>query len=408
MTVTLSGEKREHVETLINKVLLTPMITVRTLAQTVGTLIACFLAIEYGQLYHRHLEILKINSLKTVYDFERLILLSEEAMSDLKWWLHDGLKSKKSLVREKPRATIKSDSSGYAWGAGIEEAGGGSNGESLNYSSNVNDTILVPRVGNYAEKPNNTLKAIKNTSVSSIRHKSNSSSLQETEVDGLHLVREKTKSIGMSRTTSKIILSSWREKTQRQYSIYLKRYDRFCKTKNADPFDRNEKTLIAFLTDMYKKKYGYSAINTARAAMSSVNDVGSHPLVCRFMRGMFNLRPSCPRYTYIWDVSLVLKYLRTLAPSTGLELQSLSAKLATLCALVTGPWCQTFHAMDIKHMQISEGKATFHIASLLKTNSSKNPISTITLRAYREDRRICVFTCLKLYLKRTKHLRSTT
>ncbi|GFO07576.1 Gag-Pol polyprotein [Plakobranchus ocellatus] len=117
MTVTLSGDKREHVETLINKVLLTPMITVRTLAQTVGTLTACFPAIEYGQLYHRHLDILKINSLKTVYDFERLILLSEEAMSDLKWWLNDGLKSKKSLVREKPRATIKSDSSGYAWGA---------------------------------------------------------------------------------------------------------------------------------------------------------------------------------------------------------------------------------------------------------------------------------------------------
>ncbi|GFO24388.1 Pol polyprotein [Plakobranchus ocellatus] len=100
MTVTLSGDKREHVETLINKVLLTPMITVRTLAQTVGTLIACFPAIEYGQLYHRHLEILKINSLKTVYDFERLILLSEEAMSDLKWWLNDGLKSKKSCERK--------------------------------------------------------------------------------------------------------------------------------------------------------------------------------------------------------------------------------------------------------------------------------------------------------------------
>ncbi|GFO27390.1 transposon ty3-i Gag-Pol polyprotein [Plakobranchus ocellatus] len=33
-------------------------------------------------------------------------------------------------------------------------------------------------------KSHSTLKAIKNTSVSSIRHKSNSSALQETEVDG--------------------------------------------------------------------------------------------------------------------------------------------------------------------------------------------------------------------------------
>ncbi|GFO27481.1 transposon ty3-g Gag-Pol polyprotein [Plakobranchus ocellatus] len=42
-------------------------------------------------------------------------------MSDLKWWLKDGLKSKKSLVRDETRVTIKSDSTGYTWGAVMNE-----------------------------------------------------------------------------------------------------------------------------------------------------------------------------------------------------------------------------------------------------------------------------------------------
>lgn len=125
------------------------------------------------------------------------------------------------------------------------------------------------------------------------------------------------------------------------------------------------------------------------------------------MRGVFHLRPSIPRYIKIWDVSIVLRYLRTL-PADNLNLYMLSAKIAILCALTTGHRSQTFHAMDITTMHIAQCRATFHINTLLKTTSPRSPVSTITLHAYREDRRICVFTCLKYYLKRTKPLRSST
>ena len=216
------------------------------------------------------------------------------------------------------------------------------------------------------------------------------------------------KNLGLSRTAAKIIMNSWRDKTRSQYSVYLKKYVVFCDTNNLNPFDQNEQTLVKFLTVLFRRKYGYSAINTARSAVSCVTGLGSQPLVRRFMRGVFNLRPTCPRYTSIWDVSVVIQYLRTLPPAAELKLHVLSAKLVTLLALVTGHRCQTLHAMDTKHMDISESKAIFHIAPLLKTNSPKNPVSVITLKAYRADRRICVLTCLKLYLKRTRHLRSST
>ena len=121
-----------------------------------------------------------------------------------------------------------------------------------------------------------------------------------------------------------------------------------------------ETITVDFLTDMFNSGYGYSAINTARAAVS----IGSHPLVCRFMRGVFNLRPSIPRYTHMWDVSIVLNYLRTL-PAVELNLHMLSAKLVTPCTLTAGQRCQTLHALDISHMQLTQHKAVFLINTLL-------------------------------------------
>ena len=203
-------------------------------------------------------------------------------------------------------------------------------------------------------------------------------------------------------------MKSWRPKTKKQYDVYLSRFSKYCHDKGLHPLQTGANVLIDFLTSMFENGFGYSAINTARASVSSLNGQGSHPLVCRFMKGVFNLRPSRPRYSQIWDVSIVLNFLRQLSPARDLTLQTLGAKLLTLCALVTGHRCQTFHAMDINHMELSRSKVVFRIDELLKHNSPKNPMTVITLNAFPDDRRLCVVTYLKLYLKRTKMLRSST
>jgi hypothetical protein len=61
---------------------------------------------------------------------------------------------------------------------------------------------------------------------------------------------------------------------------------------------------------LYNQGLGYSALNTARCALSSfvlpVNNItfGAQPLVIRFMKGIYQQRPSVPRYEHIWDVSV--------------------------------------------------------------------------------------------------------
>ena len=93
---------------------------------------------------------------------------------------------------------------------------------------------------------------------------------------------------------------------------------------------------LEILTYFYRQGLGYSAINTARSALSAVitlgdkTTFGEHPLVTRFLKGIFEIKPSLSRYSVVWDVGTVLKYLQTLRPISDLPLKQLTTKLVML------------------------------------------------------------------------------
>ena len=81
--------------------------------------------------------------------------------------------------------------------------------------------------------------------------------------------------------------------------------------------------VLLFLTHLDKSGLSHCAINTARGALSAINHdaVGKHPLVYIFLIGIFHRKPSLPRYSVTWDVTCVLKYLRTMSPYSKLSLK---------------------------------------------------------------------------------------
>ena len=87
------------------------------------------------------------------------------------------------------------------------------------------------------------------------------------------------------------------------------RWEIFCAQKAIVVEDASVENGIDFLASLYEDGLGYSAINTARNIT-----FGNHPLVSRFLKGVFELKPSLPRYHRIWDVSVVLRHLKTLDP----------------------------------------------------------------------------------------------
>lgn len=52
--------------------------------------------------------------------------------------------------------------------------------------------------------------------------------------------------------------------------------------------------------------------------------VGNHPLVKWFMKGVYNQKPSLPRYKSVWDVSEVLVWLQKI------DIDSITMKMLTL------------------------------------------------------------------------------
>eukprot|EP00794_Sanderia_malayensis_P013065 gene13065-14410_t len=63
---------------------------------------------------------------------------------------------------------------------------------------------------------------------------------------------------------------------------------------------------------------------------------GNNAMVTRFMRGVFCSRHSLPPYTEIWDVSLVLRYIKKWQPLASIDLKTRTLKMVTLMALTCG------------------------------------------------------------------------
>ena len=110
-------------------------------------------------------------------------------------------------------------------------------------------------------------------------------------------------------------LMSWRPATQRVYNTYIHKWKTYAGLNKVSIESPSPTDVCNFLADLFKKGSSYSALNSARSALSAFvpqsggGAVGNHPLVCRLLKGCFEQRPALPRYTETWDVDIVLGYL---------------------------------------------------------------------------------------------------
>jgi len=147
------------------------------------------------------------------------------------------------------------------------------------------------------------------------------------------------------------------------------------------------------LTTLFEENLSYSSLNIARSALSTIITVDgmpidSHPLVVRFLRGVFNLRPPVPRYKKVWDVAIVLRFLRTLSPVASLSLKNLSLKLVMLLSLVTA---QRGQNLDINLMSTYDSSIVFTFSKPLKQSNPRTQVKPMVLKAYNYDESSCVF-----------------
>ena len=113
-----------------------------------------------------------------------------------------------------------------------------------------------------------------------------------------------------------------------------------------------------------------------------------HPLVQMFTKGVFRLRPTLLKYTFTFDATVVLQYLKHMDPFDKLSLKDLSLKLAMIICLLSAQRDQVLTALDITAMQVCEDKCTFY----MKTSRSRKHSPPVELLSYPYDKSLCPVT----------------
>ena len=218
---------------------------------------------------------------------------------------------------------------------------------------------------------------------------------------------------GYSQTVVNIMSAARRSSSDRQYKVYYVKFQQYCKDKSLDPFKVTLPEGLGFLSYLHETGLSYSAVNTARSALSLILrfdtvPFGVHPDVVQFMKGLNNLKPSVPRYSQVWDLDLVLDLLKLWSPKTKLGLRILTMKTAMLVLIVSGQRPQILSKLNVDRMDISKNKVVFHMlpTDFKQGNRGSFP-EKLQFDKFPGDKRICVFTYLVEYIQRTLDIRHT-
>ena len=292
----------------------------------------------------------------------------------------------------------------------VEEGGRGQSGSHTNCTT-VDDAILVAENHGYDSNAivhySKTVQNIDNAN--GLRTEASTSK----NVAGMFsVIRKSLESSKLSDKAIETIGASWRPSTQKQYWSYFQRWMHFCDQFKINPFEASVNNVVNFLQVLVDEGLGYSAINTARSAVSSFisissnRSIGSEPLVQRFLKGVFNQRPALTRNSssFTWDISIVLNYLRTLYPLESLSLAQLTNKTVMLLALLTGQRGQTIHALRTVDISLSEFDVKIKYSSRLKTTRPGFHLADVTIEAYKEPE-LCLVQTLCHYIVKTNNMR---
>ncbi|XP_068749289.1 uncharacterized protein [Montipora capricornis] len=177
-----------------------------------------------------------------------------------------------------------------------------------------------------------------------------------------------------------------------------------------DPVSATVPQALDFLVELFETGVGYSGINTERSALSSVlkpvNGItfGTQESVKRFLKGIYEARPSNPRNGVTREVNKVLNYLKSTS-TTECSLKGLTLKLVTLMSLLSAQRGQTIHYLSLEDMVASETSVTFVVPKSLKQSKPGSKPTVVEFVAYPDNPNICVVTTLKAHLDRTSALR---
>ena len=186
----------------------------------------------------------------------------------------------------------------------------------------VADPILVPvDAENAARLPTSATKQHKVIDFA-IEQTSDTPTITKDEAASCSIIRETIRNRKIPEEIAEIITESWRHATKSKYEAIPKKWKQHALSRNEDPIDTSVESVLSFLHGMYTKGCLYNGLCGARSALSSAvcikgfPKLSHHPMISRYLKGIFNRHPPLPKYTQIWDIDQVLDHYTNL-PDNG-------------------------------------------------------------------------------------------
>jgi len=171
----------------------------------------------------------------------------------------------------------------------------------------------------------------------------------------------------------------------------------------------NIEDVLEFFTKLYLEGKQYSSLCTTRSSLASIihiegfKTISDHPVISRFIKGVYHLRPPETVKSFIWDTHIVLNYFREKGENNLLTLQEITEKLVMLLILLHGQRVSTIATFDINRMCINENLCTFYPNILLKHERQGRARDSFTYRKYHESV-LCPLRTINHYIEIRREL----
>lgn len=135
-------------------------------------------------------------------------------------------------------------------------------------------------------------------------------------------------------------------------------------------------------------------------------DARDSKFLTRYLKGIWNQKPSSPRYNTTWNPHPVLTYLEQQHPLDTLTLEQLTQKLATLLALISAHRVQTLAAIRLKNIKTYTDHIAIYISEKIKTSKRNRLQPVILLPFWPSKPQLCGASTLQYYIEKTAPCRT--
>nr|CAH7759614.1 unnamed protein product [Callosobruchus chinensis] len=217
---------------------------------------------------------------------------------------------------------------------------------------------------------------------------------------GWKFIREAFHRRGVPTVGLQSIQSSLSPSTLKQYTAYLKKWWDFCTTRQHSPFQYSLNLILTFLSIQFQNGASYATINSQHAAIVLIFSVENSDKIIfkRFLKGIYNQKPSMPKYQATWEPHPVLLHLE-------ISRLQLTMKLVTLLALITGHRLQTLTSIRLQNIFRFLDRLEIRISDRIKTSSSKSLQPFLVIPYFKDNPPLCLASVIDYYELITKDLR---